>query len=113
MPIHPGAVLRESFLKPLGLTPGRVARAIGVVSDSVLELSREETGLSAKMAVRLWPLFRQWTRVLGRAADATRSRGCGARIELGSAQDRATGLRDSGGRYSRKCAYQQAGTFGT
>jgi plasmid maintenance system antidote protein VapI len=34
-PIHPGAVLRERFLEPLGLTSSRVARAIGVESGLV------------------------------------------------------------------------------
>jgi plasmid maintenance system antidote protein VapI len=30
-PVHPGAVLRERFLEPLGLTSSQVARAIGVL----------------------------------------------------------------------------------
>jgi antitoxin HigA-1 len=53
----PGAVLRERFLEPLGLTSGQVARAIGVLPDAVLRLSQEEMRLSAKMAVRLGRYF--------------------------------------------------------
>jgi antitoxin HigA-1 len=56
-PVQPGAVLRERFLEPLELTSGQVARAIGVVPDSVPRISREEMHLSAKMAVRFGRYF--------------------------------------------------------
>jgi antitoxin HigA-1 len=51
-PVHPGAVLRERFLEPLGLTAGQVAKTIGVVPDAVLRISQEEMHLSAKITQR-------------------------------------------------------------
>ena len=52
-PIHPGEYLRTEFMEPLGLTAGRVARAIGVPRTRIERLLREETGLSADTAARL------------------------------------------------------------
>src|SRR5262249_30978112 len=56
-PVHPGVVLRERVLEPLGLTSGRVVRAIGVLPDAVRRISPEEMHLSAKMAVQLGRCF--------------------------------------------------------
>lgn len=57
-PIHPGEVLREEFLKPLGLSPYLVARACGVPRTRIERLAREETPLSADTALRLGRFFR-------------------------------------------------------
>ncbi len=57
-PIHPGEVLREEFLKPLGLSPYSVARACGVPRTRIERLAREETPLSADTALRLGRFFR-------------------------------------------------------
>lgn len=57
-PIHPGEMLREDFMEPLGLTAGRVARAIGVPRTRIERLAREETALTADTAVRLARYFR-------------------------------------------------------
>jgi hypothetical protein len=46
-PVHPGAVLRECFLEPLGLTSNQVARAIGVLPEAVRRIAQEEMHLSA------------------------------------------------------------------
>ena len=52
-PIHPREVLREDFLKPMGLTPYAVAQACGVPE----RLAREETPVTADTALRLARYF--------------------------------------------------------
>lgn len=56
-PMHPGEVLREEFLEPLGLSAGRVARAIGVPRTRIERIVREELGVSGDTAVRLARFF--------------------------------------------------------
>ena len=56
-PMHPGEMLREEFLKPMGLTPYRVARACGVPRTRIERIIREELGISADTALRLAKLF--------------------------------------------------------
>jgi addiction module HigA family antidote len=57
-PIHPGEVLREEFMVPLGLTPGKIARAIGVPRTRIERLANEQTGLTADTAIRLARYFK-------------------------------------------------------
>ena len=57
-PIHPGEMLREEFMVPLGLTPGRLARALGVPRTRIERLVREETGMTADTAARLGRYFK-------------------------------------------------------
>jgi addiction module HigA family antidote len=52
-PIHPGEVLREEFLKPMGLSPYAVARACGVPRTRIERLARDETPITADTALRL------------------------------------------------------------
>ena len=52
-PMHPGEMLREEFLAPLGLSALRVARAAGVPRTRIERILREETGISADTALRL------------------------------------------------------------
>jgi addiction module HigA family antidote len=56
-PVHPGEVLREEFLKPLGLTAYSVAAAIKVPRTRVERLAREETPVTADTALRLGKFF--------------------------------------------------------
>ncbi|MBS3960127.1 MAG: HigA family addiction module antidote protein [Xanthomonadaceae bacterium] len=56
-PIHPGAVLREEFMLPLGLSSNALARAIGVTPSRVNDIVRERRGISADTALRLARLF--------------------------------------------------------
>jgi addiction module HigA family antidote len=56
-PLHPGEVLREEFLLPLGVTPYRLARAIGVPRTRIERIAREEIGISADTALRLARYF--------------------------------------------------------
>ena len=57
-PIHPGEMLRTEFMEPLGLSAGKVARAIGVPRTRIERIVREETGLTADTAIRLARYFR-------------------------------------------------------
>jgi antitoxin HigA-1 len=56
-PMHPGEVLREEFLLPLGLSPGALAKACGVPRTRIERLSNEETGVTADTALRLSKVF--------------------------------------------------------
>lgn len=56
-PMHPGEMLREEFLKPLGLSPYRVAKACGVPRTRIERIAREELGITADSALRLGKFF--------------------------------------------------------
>ena len=57
-PMHPGEMLREEFLQPLGLSAGRVAKACGVPRTRIERIVREELGVSGDTAVRLAKFFK-------------------------------------------------------
>lgn len=59
-PIHPGEVLREDFLIPLGLSEYRVAKDIGVPPRRINEIIKGKRALTVDTALRLeryfgWP----------------------------------------------------------
>lgn len=56
-PMHPGEVLREEFMVPLGLSGGAVARAIGVPRTRIERIAEEKTGITADTALRLARYF--------------------------------------------------------
>ncbi len=56
-PMHPGEVLREEFLIPLGLSAGTVAKACGVPRTRIERVAAEEVGISADTAMRLGRYF--------------------------------------------------------
>jgi addiction module HigA family antidote len=56
-PLHPGEVLREEFLQPLGLTAYAVAKACRVPRTRIERIVREEIGITADTALRLARLF--------------------------------------------------------
>lgn len=55
--IHPGEILREEFLKPLGITPYRLAKATHIPATRVSEIIKERRGISADTALRLGKYF--------------------------------------------------------
>jgi addiction module HigA family antidote len=57
-PVHPGEILREEFLKPLGLTAYSVAAAIEVPRTRIERLAREEKPVTADSALRLGKYFK-------------------------------------------------------
>ena len=52
-PIHPGEVLREEFLIPLGRSVGALAEACGVPHTRIERIANEETAITADTALRL------------------------------------------------------------
>lgn len=52
-PPHPGKVLREDFLEPLGITVTDAAKALGISRKSLSSLINGRAGISPEMAVRL------------------------------------------------------------
>lgn len=55
--IHPGEILREEFLKPIGLTVYRLAKEIHVPAPRISDIVLEKRGISADTAVRLARFF--------------------------------------------------------
>jgi antitoxin HigA-1 len=52
-PLHPGEVLREEFLLPLGLSAGALAKACGVPRTRMRRIANEETAMTTDTALRL------------------------------------------------------------
>ena len=57
-PIHPGEILREEYLVPLGLTANALAGALGVPANRITMLVREARSITADTALRLARYFR-------------------------------------------------------
>lgn len=56
-PIHPGEVLLEDFMKPLGLSQYRVAKDIGVPTLRISQIVRGQRSITADTALRLARYF--------------------------------------------------------
>lgn len=69
-PVHPGEILREEFLVPMGISINALARALRVPPSQVSGIVNEKRGISALMALRLARYF-----------------GCSAELWLGLQQD--------------------------
>ncbi|WP_237152335.1 HigA family addiction module antitoxin [Oryzibacter oryziterrae] len=54
---HPGEVLREEFMKPLGISDRALAAALGVSRYRVAAVRRERRGVDADTAIRLGRYF--------------------------------------------------------
>jgi len=52
-PIHPGEILREEYMSPLGLSANSLARALGVTPARINDIVRERRGITADTALRL------------------------------------------------------------
>jgi addiction module HigA family antidote len=52
-PPHPGEILREDYLKPLGLSVSGAAKALGVARKTLSALLNQRAGISPAMALRL------------------------------------------------------------
>lgn len=57
-PPHPGEIIRELCLEPLGLTVTEAARALRVSRKTLSELLNGKTGVSPEMALRLSMAFK-------------------------------------------------------
>jgi addiction module HigA family antidote len=66
-PAHPGEVVREACLKPLGLTVTAAAAGLGVTRKTLSDLLNGHSGVSPDMAIRFekvgWNTADSWLRM--------------------------------------------------
>jgi len=55
--IHPGEVLREEFLRPLAITPYRLAKDVAVPGTRIAEICHGRRAVTADTALRLAKYF--------------------------------------------------------
>ena len=56
-PVHPGDILQNDFLEPLGLTAYRLAKQLGVSRPPITQIVARRRGVTAEMALRLARYF--------------------------------------------------------
>ena len=56
-PIHPGEILAEEFLKPMGISQYRLAKDLGISPIRVSEIVRGKRGISAETGLLLSKYF--------------------------------------------------------
>lgn len=57
-PVHPGEILNEDFLKPMGITQYRLSKSIGVSQRRIGEIVAGKRAITADTALRLARFFR-------------------------------------------------------
>src|SRR5215510_6773727 len=57
-PVHPGEILREEFMTPLGLSMNKVAMALRVPVTRIADIVKERRGITADTALRFARYFR-------------------------------------------------------
>jgi len=57
LPVHPGEILLEDFIKPLGITPFRVARDMDIAPLRISQIVRGRRAVTADSAQRLARYF--------------------------------------------------------
>lgn len=55
--IHPGEVLREEFLAPMGITVYRIAKETGLSQTRLSQIIKEKRGITAETALKLGRFF--------------------------------------------------------
>jgi antitoxin HigA-1 len=55
---HPGEVLREEYLVPLGMSARQLADVLGVPGNRISDIVRERRGVTADTAIRLGRYFK-------------------------------------------------------
>lgn len=56
-PVHPGRIVREDCLEPLGLSVTKAARVLGVTRQALNNVVNEKAAISPEMAIRLSKAF--------------------------------------------------------
>jgi addiction module HigA family antidote len=56
-PVHPGEILKEMYIYPLGITITALADNLGVARKTISQLINGHMGISAEMAIRLAKAF--------------------------------------------------------
>lgn len=85
-PAHPGAVIREEILGPLGLGAAAAARVLGVRRATLSDLLNEKASLTPEMAMRLEKAFHRF------GASAEQLLGFQAMLDLHEARAAAADL---------------------
>ena len=85
-PAHPGEVIREDCLKPLGLTVTAAAEGLGVTRKALSDLLNGHSGVSPDMAIRLekagWSTADHWLRMqMQRDLWVARQRGTAIKVK--------------------------------
>ncbi|WPE19818.1 HigA family addiction module antitoxin [Shinella zoogloeoides] len=57
-PVHPGEILREDYLLPLGMSAGALARKLGVPRTRIERLATEQSPVTTDTALRLAKFFK-------------------------------------------------------
>jgi addiction module HigA family antidote len=69
-PAHPGEVLQEDFMKPLGMSVNALAKALHVPTPRINEVVRKGRGVSADTAMRLARYFWRGCSFMAESADS-------------------------------------------
>jgi addiction module HigA family antidote len=56
-PVHPGEILLEDFLKPMGITQYKLAKSMGVPQRRIGEIVARKRSITADTALRLARVF--------------------------------------------------------
>ena len=56
-PVHPGEILREDYLKPLGMSANALSQALKVPASRVNDIVLERRGITVDTAMRLVRYF--------------------------------------------------------
>ncbi len=90
VPVHPGSIVREDCLQPLGMTVTEAAKHLGVGRAAVSALVNERASVSIEMAHRLAKAFGStpdhWMR-MQLAYDLEQARGLEKEIKVARAGD--------------------------
>jgi addiction module HigA family antidote len=69
---HPGEILNEEFLKPLGMTINALAMALHVPGNRLYAIVEGARGISPEYGVAARPLLRHRSGILGQPSGALR-----------------------------------------
>ena len=89
IPTHPGQMLREEFLEPLGITQAEAARALGISYVRLNEIINGRRGMTPSTALRLERAFgmeAQFWLNLQMAYDLYEARQSDEAVEIGKVQ---------------------------
>ncbi len=83
--VHPGEVLLEDFLKPMGISQYRLAKDIGVLPRSINEVVQGKRAITADTALRLarylWTSVEVWMGLQADYAVEKAREALGSRLE--------------------------------
>lgn len=67
--IHPGEILREEYMAPLGISANGLARALGVTPTRINEIVRQKRGITGDTALRLVRYYRNGCTIMAEPAN--------------------------------------------